>query len=42
MIKKFRTMVCTSLSAVFVFVAVGTITPCCPVLFYQPELPKRD
>ncbi len=42
MMKKFITMVCTSLSAIIVLVAVGTVTPCCPILMYQPELPKRD
>jgi len=42
MLAKFRTMVCSSLVAVFAFVAIGTAGPCCPFLFYQPELPKRD
>lgn len=42
MVSKFRTMVCTSIAAVFVFVAVGTMGPCCPIWLYQPELPKRD
>jgi len=42
MLTKFRTMVCTSLAAVFVFVAGSTIVPSCPIFFYQPELPKKD
>lgn len=39
---KARNLVCTSLAAVFAFIGVGIMTPCCPVIFYQPELPKRD
>lgn len=37
-----RNFMCTSLAAVFAFIAVSTVTPCCPVMFYQPELPRRD
>lgn len=39
---KIRNMVSTSLAAVFAFIAVGSVGPCCPLLFYQPELPRRD
>jgi len=37
-----RNFMCTSLAAVFIFIAAGTASICCPVMFYQPELPKRD
>lgn len=39
---KLRNIACTSLAAVFAFIAVGTAGPCCPIMFYQPELPRRD
>jgi cyclic lactone autoinducer peptide len=42
MLTKCRTMVCSSLAAVFAFVAVGPIGPCCPFWFYQPELPQKE
>lgn len=42
MLTKIRNMACTSLAAVFAFIAVGTVGPCCPILFYQPELPKKE
>lgn len=42
MLNKAKLALCTSLSAVFVFVAASNMTICCPMLFYQPELPKRD
>lgn len=42
MLAKMRAMAYTSLAAVFALMAVGTIGPACPILHYQPELPKRD
>jgi len=39
---KIRNMVSTSLAALFAFIAVGSAGICCPLLFYQPELPERD
>ncbi|HAA09623.1 MAG: cyclic lactone autoinducer peptide [Syntrophomonadaceae bacterium] len=42
MLNKAKLALCTSLSAVFVFIAASNASICCPVVFYQPELPKRD
>lgn len=42
MFNKIKLALCTSLSAVFAFVAASDIVVACPIWFYQPELPKRD
>jgi cyclic lactone autoinducer peptide len=42
MLNKAKLALCTSLSAVFACVAASSATICCPIWFYQPELPKRE
>lgn len=42
MLNKVKLGLCTSLSAVFAFVAASNVTICCPIWFYQPELPKKE
>jgi cyclic lactone autoinducer peptide len=40
--KKIKFWACTSLSALFVLVAVGGgAQVCCPIAFYQPEPPRK-
>ncbi|MGI5912691.1 MAG: AgrD family cyclic lactone autoinducer peptide [Syntrophomonadaceae bacterium] len=41
MLTKFKTLLCSSLVAIFTLVAVGSAMGC-PVVTYQPEPPKRD
>jgi|GEM_PF-1033617 len=42
MFNKVKLALCTSLSAIFAFVAASNISIACPITFYQPELPKKD
>jgi len=42
MLNKAKLALCTSLSAVFALVAAGGFTVACPIMFYQPELPKKN
>lgn len=42
MMNKFRSLLCTSFVAIFAFIAAGQASICCPVICYQPELPKKE
>ncbi|HQA06706.1 MAG TPA: cyclic lactone autoinducer peptide [Syntrophomonadaceae bacterium] len=42
MFNKVKLALCTSLSAVFAFVAASNVSVACPIWLYQPELPKKD
>ncbi|NLU49797.1 MAG: cyclic lactone autoinducer peptide [Syntrophomonadaceae bacterium] len=42
MFARIRSIMCTCLAAVFAFVAASNVSVCCPVVFYQPELPREE
>ncbi|WP_414716773.1 cyclic lactone autoinducer peptide [Syntrophomonas wolfei] len=38
---KMRNLICTSLATFFAFVTLSNLQICCPLVIYQPELPKK-
>ncbi|MBP8818948.1 MAG: cyclic lactone autoinducer peptide [Syntrophomonadaceae bacterium] len=41
MFHQLKTFMSTSLAVFFAFIAVNNFQVCCPLFFYQPELPEK-
>lgn len=42
MFNKITSFLCTSLAAFFAMITVSNAQICCPLILYQPELPKKE